>query len=589
VNINIKYYLSLIVIILLNINLSAQVELDRVYPYDSLYQMLEKAREEKNSQKIADLYFLLAKYEETNFVRSENTLEYYLRAKQYYQRVADTIKINEIDLLIGQRYAKAGLYLEAINIYQRLLDYYSIRKDSFYMAHTNYLLSKVSLLRADNEKALEYINRAILISNLAKDSTSLINYSIEKITCYQKLNELDSALIIAFDAFNLSSQIDNTEFKSKSLYHIGNINNKKYDHERAIKYALISESLADNTAYNENRKNIYYTLSESYKAIDNYSKAYEYLQKYTSLNDSILDREIVESLNNLAVKHHSEENKKKNQLLEIEKKYAEQKNKQQRTALYILMAGVALLSLLLYYFIRFYTQKIRNEKIITDQNEKISDQKIKELEDDIKISSMQSMIEGQEKERERIAKDLHDSLGGMISSIKLQFENAKAKFGLKNKELETTSDLLDTAVEEVRNISRNLQPSALARLGLIAAIKDLINRFKGEAYPDIYFQYYNMPDKIDNLISLSIYRIIQELLNNTLKHAQASEILIQLTKEEDELIIHYEDDGKGFDLEKQNRGLGLENIKSRINYLKASVSFDAKEGEGTSVLIHVPL
>lgn len=588
-NINIKYYLSLIVIILLNINLSAQVELDRVYPYDSLYQMLEKAREEKNSQKIADLYFLLAKYEETNFVRSENTLEYYLRAKQYYQRVADTIKINEIDLLIGQRYAKAGLYLEAINIYQRLLDYYSIRKDSFYMAHTNYLLSKVSLLRADNEKALEYINRAILISNLAKDSTSLINYSIEKITCYQKLNELDSALIIAFDAFNLSSQIDNTEFKSKSLYHIGNINNKKYDHERAIKYALISESLADNTAYNENRKNIYYTLSESYKAIDNYSKAYEYLQKYTSLNDSILDREIVESLNNLAVKHHSEENKKKNQLLEIEKKYAEQKNKQQRTALYILMAGVALLSLLLYYFIRFYTQKIRNEKIITDQNEKISDQKIKELEDDIKISSMQSMIEGQEKERERIAKDLHDSLGGMISSIKLQFENAKAKFGLKNKELETTSDLLDTAVEEVRNISRNLQPSALARLGLIAAIKDLINRFKGEAYPDIYFQYYNMPDKIDNLISLSIYRIIQELLNNTLKHAQASEILIQLTKEEDELIIHYEDDGKGFDLEKQNRGLGLENIKSRINYLKASVSFDAKEGEGTSVLIHVPL
>ena len=98
-----------------------------------------------------------------------------------------------------------------------------------------------------------------------------------------------------------------------------------------------------------------------------------------------------------------------------------------------------------------------------------------------------------------------------------------------------------------------------------------------------------MPPNLDNLNSLSIYRIIQELLNNTIKHAQAQEVLIQFTREGNELVIQYEDDGLGFDINQSGRGLGLENIKSRLNFLNATVAFDTKPGEGTSILIHVPI
>lgn len=210
----------------------------------------------------------------------------------------------------------------------------------------------------------------------------------------------------------------------------------------------------------------------------------------------------------------------------------------------------------------------------------------------MKISSMQSMIIGQEKERQRIAVDLHDSLGGLLSAVKLQFDNIRSKLNghFHADQYQHATRLLDTAVEEVRNISRNLQPGALRELGLVSALKDLINRFEGEAYPDIFFQYYNIDEKLDDMTALSIYRIIQELINNSIKHAGADEILIQLTTEGDDIVIEYEDDGKGFDPEKlvTRKGMGVENIQSRINYLKGSLSFNSRENEGVSYLIRIP-
>ena len=258
--------------------------------------------------------------------------------------------------------------------------------------------------------------------------------------------------------------------------------------------------------------------------------------------------------------------------------------------MYILTAGLLLLLALLYYIINFYRQKLLADEIINGQKQEIAQQKIRELEDNIKISSMQSMLEGQEIERERISKDLHDSLGGLLSTIKLQFDSVKAKVDTVNnlKEYRSANKMLDTAVEEVRSISQNLQPGSLMKLGLIPALKDMFNRFDEDIYPEIDFQVYDIPEKLPNMIALSIYRVIQELLHNTIKHAEANEVLIQINKENDELVIQFEDDGKGFDIDNLKRkGMGLENIRSRINYLKGQINFDSKLGEGTSVLIHV--
>jgi signal transduction histidine kinase len=297
------------------------------------------------------------------------------------------------------------------------------------------------------------------------------------------------------------------------------------------------------------------------------------------------------SINDLSIKHQAGEKEKDIRLLEIENRSVLQRILLTKSALYFVGIGCLALLIALYYVIRFYTQRIKVEKIINDQQHEIDLQKIRELEDNIKISSMQSMIVGQEKERERIATDLHDSLGGLLSAVKLQFDHVKTKLnGQENIiQYQKATSLLDTAVEEVRNISRNLQPGALKDLGLVSAIKDLINRFDGENYPEIFFQYYNLDERLDDMTSLSIYRIIQELINNTIKHAEANEILIQLIKEGQEIVIEYEDDGKGIDISRQKRkGMGLDNINSRVNYLKGTISINSSTGEGVSYLIRIP-
>jgi signal transduction histidine kinase len=362
------------------------------------------------------------------------------------------------------------------------------------------------------------------------------------------------------------------------------------DYVKAVKNLNLSLNVLPFKKYDNTRLKLYRSLSDIYDRLNDYKMAYIFESKYAELNDSILQKSREEALENAAIKHDVEQTKKDMAILQVENTMIEQKNKNQSTALYIMAAGLTLLLILIYYTVRFYTQKISTDKIISQQNEEINNQKIRELEDEVKINSMQSMIEGQEIERERIAKDLHDSLGGLLSTIKLQFDSVGSKNnGMRNvKEYVKANKLLDTAVSEVRSISHNLQPGALMNLGLVPAIKDLINRFDDENYPEIDFQYYGLPEKIDNMVALSIYRIVQELFHNSIKHSKAKEILLQINKVNDEIIIQFEDDGTGFEIEKlKNKGMGLENIQSRINYLKGSMEFDSAPGEGTSYLIHL--
>ena len=160
------------------------------------------------------------------------------------------------------------------------------------------------------------------------------------------------------------------------------------------------------------------------------------------------------------MKYGTKDIKSNIELLKIEKEYADKRNQIQRRTLYILVFGLLLLMLSIYFIIKFYSDRIKSTRIITEQKEEINQQKIRELEDNIKMSSMRSVIEGQEIERERIAKDLHDSLGGLLSTIKLQFDNVRSKRNDLSdmKEYNQAHKLLDTAVDEVRTISRNLQP-----------------------------------------------------------------------------------------------------------------------------------
>ena len=568
----------------------AQTHHDSTYSFTQLNDNLKKARDTKDIRELAINYYLLANFEAEINGNQIQAFDYYTRSIEYYRILDDIEKINEIKYIIGDRYADAGLYKEAVDQYQELLTYYE-ENDNLYMR--TYLLAKladVNHITGNIDKEYEYLNQSIHLNRSLRDTSLMIDFMLKKSRNYIALNEQDSALAMSFQAFKLADKVDDKNRLSKSLFNIAQINLENKEYIKALKYYSDAEKIIPKKPYSIDRREIYIQLSEVYDSLNRHQDAYDYALKYAFINDSILNQDKVKAEYKLALRFETNEKKKDIANLEQEKEKEQEKNKQQSRALYILSAGLAMLLALVYFIIRFYTTRIRTEKIITQQEKEIRMRKIKTLEDDVKMEGMQSMIAGQEMERERIAQDLHDSLGGLLSTVKLQFDSVQARNPeIKDlEEYQNANKLLDSAVDEVRSISRNLQPGALAELGLVPALKDLINNFDGDHYPEVDLQVYDVPKKINNIVALSIFRVIQELLYNSIKHATATDILIQINKENNELVIQFEDDGIGFDMDNlKHKGMGLENMKSRINFLKGTISFNSKEGEGLSVLIHV--
>lgn len=559
--------------------------------YYKLNQQLSEARKEKNFIKLGKAYYLLGLYEEKNFTKADNSFEYFTNAKQYFDVNQDTLMSKTVDLAIANRYQKSGLYQEAIDLYDECIKYFSQNdRDTIHLAKVYYDLSHVYHEKGDVEKRMECLNKAEKLN--AKAPYPYLKYDIllERIKSYESLNEIDSAIYIVNSIIEESLAADYLGGVSQGYYEMARLEKTRSNYSKALAAAKKSKDYLIYTPYDTHRRNLLRLLADLYNYTNNHSQAYFYENQYSVLNDSILTKEKIQSSNNLTLKYQLNEKNSDIKLLEIEKNYAENRNNQQRRMLYLLSAGLFLLLLLIYFIVNFYRQKMKSEDIIRQQDEKINVQRLKELEDQYQINNLQSMIEGQEIERERIARDLHDSLGGLLSAVKLQFDSVQTKneeIG-ELKEYTTANKMLDLAVEEVRSISQNLQPGSLSRMGLIPALRDLFNRFDGDTYPDVDFQTYDVPEKIDNMIALSIYRIIQELYYNTIKHAQATEVLLQINRDGDELIIQFEDDGIGYDPENLKRkGMGLENIRSRIQYLKGDMEVDAMPDEGTSVLLNL--
>lgn len=565
---------------------------DTLLNYAEVNTLLDIARENKDQKSLANLYKILGDYEGNNFGDFGKSLEYYGISRQYFQLLNDDVPLKNLDLMIGKRYTQIGLYQDAINTFKSILASNNNSKYKREEGYAHYYLSQTYRKIIEPELARYHLDKATSLVQSIDDQQFKTELLFEKIYNNLQDNDLDSALIMSYEAVQLSKKWNDSEMLSKSLYFIGKINKDKGDIQKAEKYLLNSIAFLPIMPYNEHRRDVYKEISDIYIQNEDFRNAFEYLQKYSLLNDSILNKNRMESMANLALKYGIKDKLSSIEGLKIDKAFAEEKNKAQRRALYILGIGLALLLIIIYYIVKFYDHRIKTSKIINIQKEEINTQRIRELEDKIKISSMRSVIDGQEIERERIAKDLHDSLGGLLSTIKLQFDQVNAKNNdiQQSKEFANAQKLLDHAVEEVRNISRNLQPSALQNFGLIAAIKDLIYKFEGESYPEIDLQYYNVPQHIDKMKALHIYRLIQELLNNSIKHAHASEIFLQINSEEKDLIITFEDDGKGFDPENpSHKGMGLENLKSRTNYLQGSLIIDSKPGKGMSAIIKINL
>lgn len=313
------------------------------------------------------------------------------------------------------------------------------------------------------------------------------------------------------------------------------------------------------------------SISEYYKTTGDYKQAFLYNNAYLTTYEQLIENQKNETLLDLEAKYQSE--KIKTSLAKKEK---------QQT---LLLIGGGILVLLTIGFYFFHRKRLHYKNTIQQQ-------KIKELTQKNKLLAMSSIIEGQEAERLRIAQDLHDSLGGLLSSVKAHFTIFKNQFD-KEEQLEITQktyQLIDASCTEVRRISHNMMPQFLNLVGLEGSIEDIAEQLSSLGI-NVTVDIHNLPESIDATKQITIFRLIQEILSNVRKHANAKNLLIQLIGSENEIQLIIEDDGHGFDYEAalKNKGLGLNNINRRVEFLEGTIQWESVINEGTTITINIPL
>ncbi len=263
-------------------------------------------------------------------------------------------------------------------------------------------------------------------------------------------------------------------------------------------------------------------------------------------------------------------------------KIIQTKNRWQQNWIYTLIILILTLIVITFILLRLRWQKMVIQK-----------QKIDRLMQTQEIQAMDAMLSGQDRERKRIAEELHDRLGGMLGAIKMHYNTVEDQISdlqIKVKsEYKRTGSLIDETAEEVRRISHDLYSGVLVKFGLKAALTQLQDAFTSVKTPIFNWHVDQINRRFESDIEINIYRIIQEGISNILKHANANELTIQITDHQDELSVIIEDDGKGFDVNTVKEGIGLDNIKSRVSRINGQLSIDSHPSSGTTISIQIPL
>ena len=376
---------------------------------------------------------------------------------------------------------------------------------------------------------------------------------------------------------------DNPRALTSLYYQRTLINLNKEDFQAAFKdlNEYVDKRMDVGYSFFQDSLNIAIAYVKIYEGLKDYKKAMEWVKKKDVLQDTMYNRRIKESIMDYEVKYQTLEKESEILSLKTEREKTESDIKNTR----IIIALVAIILLLIGYFLFKNHQK---NKRLLQQQEINNNQKLQEEKQKQKLMSLDAMLHGEEKERNRLSRDLHDGLGSILASIKYKMLDSQ----LSNPNDKVNSILVDMdfAITEMRRISHNLMPESLRRFGLAVSLGDLCKSLQN-AQTKIELQLYGLFNVLSQEQQTHIYRIIQELIYNSLKHSEAKLILVQCSVEDNVVFITVEDDGKGFQSNQikddSKDGVGLTNVKIRVNYLHGKLDIRSEVGKGTSIDIEI--
>lgn len=457
--------------------------------------------------------------------------------------------------------------------------------DSVEVAYTLQYMTEAALHRGDKGNALDYSRRIAAIA-LSEELPLLRIFSLNNIAVLtydrqpaEAAKLLSEALALARQSGDLFGEISALQTLARFALYRKDFTTAKNNTQQCLQKTAAAH-MDDETAA------CFHILSDIALAEGNIPLFRDYRQRFAQMSDTLANNVLVHATQDLETKYETE--KKEQQIVQLEReKELQQLRLEQKNGL---IGGLAGLSVLLFVIGVLTVRNLRHRRRLAEQEVNIQQQQILQLKQEQQLSVADAVLRSQEDERSRLARDLHDGLGGMLSGVKQSLNGMKGNQILTATAASALGQViadLDRSIGELRHIARNMMPEALVRFGLHDALHDYCDHLRVTSGLTVHFQAFGPEERLPQQTEVVLFRIAQELLNNIVKHADARSVLVQLMQNDNRVGLTVEDDGKGFDPEKVKSapGVGWLNIRSRVEYLNGTLDLRTREGGGTSVSV----
>ncbi|MEO1411448.1 MAG: tetratricopeptide repeat protein [Bacteroidota bacterium] len=522
-----------------------------------------------------------------------------------------------INVALGIAHYYAGDLPRALEHYQMALQRYESQEDWAGLGRCYNEMAILVSKQNDRERALDYLDRSAEYCRRGGDSTGLSTSYDNRGIVLSKLQRWEEAETNYLRALDIRQRIGDSVGLGYVYNNLGEVAAVRGDFERAIQWVeastLIRQSLGDTVgqtinitnmgelyfqrgqyrqaaehferSLQQSRRLAYLDLSrwnleyasKSYAKLGETERALDYLRQSYALQDSLLSAERIAELAKMETQYETEQ--KERQIAWQQEEMA-LRQQQYRSRLALALAALLVLALLGALAFLNYRHQQRSQ--------------LREKQLRFQRELLQNTLDVQERERKRIAKDLHDGIGQQLTGLKMAWQHLEEGLNPQRpqarRELRDLGQVLDGTAREVRELSHRMMPRALSELGLVAALEDLLATSFRNSGIQVEWQQHRLDRSLPEVVEINVYRILQELLNNILKHAEATEVDLQLLRREDQLVVVVEDNGRGFAPDEVDpHSQGMLNINSRVRALDGRVDFSSEPGRGTVVNLRIPL
>jgi len=507
----------------------------------------------------------------------QQALEMQMNALQIYEQSGhvsnQSICLNNMAII----HQNLGDLEKSLDYHQKALDLRISSGDGMGEGHSYLNMANVFLKMSDTAMSVSFYEKALQLfrhyNNDEAQSACLNNLG----KLYLARGDFEKAFLFLEEALQIRQKGEDKKAMASTYAKLGQAYMGLNEPTLAKSMLLQAAHLAEESGVLDEKLEALKSLGELYARLFQFDSAYYYGENYRLWMDSVYSTRLNEQIVEAQIKFDSERQLNENQLLTRENQLFESQLLQRRTEIWLLISMVISVVGAAIFF--YYRYRQRQQELHAMAMVKLNE------------SRLAAVIEAQESERRRIARDLHDGVGQKLAGMRLLWEANRDNESVNTAEqFLSIKKLMDQSVQEVRSISHQMMPKELEQFGLVAAIDQMLSEGIVKDTICWNFEHLNLTPRLNSAIELALFRITQELVSNIIKHANAKQVNVQLLKTNDHVVLMVSDDGKGMTPDSdKTRGIGMVNIESRATSLGGKVYVETALGKGTVITIRIPL